>query len=429
MKFQTDQVFGVSNEQIMTYIEREKVDNVFIEGIKRNKHIVVYGASKQGKTALTNKHLKEADYIKVNCSYNSQTVDIYNSILRQLNFEFEVSKETTISISGEPKIGLKAKFKIPLVGGIEGSAELGGSIEKDTAKTYKYIEYNLELAQDVSELLIISHFKKRIILENFHYLTQETQRQLSIDLRVFEDYNILFIILGIWREKNRLVQYNGDLVDRLIEIPVEPWIEADLLNIAIKGEKLLNVSFYDIINEILTTTFDSVGVFQELCKEVCYSAGVFETSKQPISLKYQHLSSAIDKKLGDYSSRHVRAIESFVEQKAKSSDDVPLYIAYYFILVVLQSDFATIMEGFKRRILQDKIKKIHHRPDDVRASDIGYFLQNLIGNQIKKEINPPIFDYDNNTASIKIIDSTFYFFLRNIDTALLIEELPKPVGL
>lgn len=28
--------------------------------------------------------------------------------------------------------------------------------------------------------------------------------------------------------KNRLSQYNGDLVDRVIEIPVEPWEASDL---------------------------------------------------------------------------------------------------------------------------------------------------------------------------------------------------------
>lgn len=429
MKYSTNQVFGVSNEPIETYIERNEVDKIFIEGLKRNKHIIIYGASKQGKTALTNKHLNESDYIKVNCSYNSQTIDIYKSILRQLNVEFEESKEVVVSISGEPKVGIKANVKIPFLVSVEANGELGVAIEKNKTTTYKTVEYNLELAQDLSELLRCYKFDKRIILENFHYLNEDTQKQLAIDLRVFEDYNILFIVLGIWREKNRLVQYNGDLLDRLIELPVEPWLEDDLLEIAIKGEKLLNVSFCEIVQDLLTTTFDSVGVFQELCKEICISAGVNETSKDLVSFTKGHLDKAIKKKLDDYSSRHYRCIESFVEQKAKSSDEVPLYIPYYFILVVLKSDFDTIMEGFKRKVLQEKIKELHHRADDVRPSDMGYFLQNLISSQVKKNITPPIFDYDNSTSSIKIIDSTFYFFLRNINTNELIEDLPKPNGI
>lgn len=53
--FETSRVFGVSNDEVYTYIEREKVDTLFLEGLTKNKHIIIYGSSKQGKTALTNK--------------------------------------------------------------------------------------------------------------------------------------------------------------------------------------------------------------------------------------------------------------------------------------------------------------------------------------------------------------------------------------
>lgn len=63
-----NEVYGVSNQMIETYIERKEVDYLFLEGLQRRKHIIIYGASKQGKTSLTNKHLTENDYVKVNCS-------------------------------------------------------------------------------------------------------------------------------------------------------------------------------------------------------------------------------------------------------------------------------------------------------------------------------------------------------------------------
>jgi len=79
--------------------------------------------------------------------------------------------------------------------------------------------------------------------------------------------------------------------------------------------------------------------------------------------------------------------------------------------------------------LQEKIKEIHHRSDDVRPSDMGYFLKNLVASQISKGISPPIFDYDNSTSSIKIIDSTFYFFIKNCDREDVLEDLALPEGL
>ena len=425
----TNQVFGVSNEDISTYIERPKVDLLFKDGLTKNKHIIVFGASKQGKTSLTNKHLQTDDYIKINCSPNSNPIDIYKSILRQLQIEFEDSREVTKTISGEGKAGIKATVKIPLLGSVEASGEGGGKQETENKHGYKKIEYNLELAQDISELLRQISFKKRIVLENFHYLNEDTQKQLAIDLRIFEDYNILFIILGIWRERNRLAQFNGDLLDRMIEVPVEPWEKDDLMKIIMAGSAQLNVSFDGISDQFIDTCFDSVGVFQELCKEACNAAGISETVDKTVPITSDHLTQAIEKKYRDYSSRHIKCLETFVEQKSRSSDEVPLYIPYYFIKVLLDEQFEDVTKGLKRRSLQDKIKAMHHRPDDVRPSDMGYFLQTLVSTQIKKGISPPIFDFDSSTTSVKIIDSTFYFFLRNCDPTEIAEYIPAPPGL
>jgi hypothetical protein len=425
----TNQVFGVSNELIDTYIERPKVDNLFLQGLQKNKHIIIYGASKQGKTSLTNKHLTENDYVKVNCSPFSTTLDIFNSIVRQLNIEIIESTDITTTVGGEIKVGVKAKIKIPFFGGGEAETEAKGSGQKEKGLTYKVIDYNLALAQDISELLREVKFKKRIILENFHYLEEVIQKQLSIDLRIFEDYNILFIILGIWREKNRLSQFNGDLVDRVIEVPVEPWEKSDLGKITQVGLPLLNVDFTKVIDYIIDSCFDSVGVFQEICKESCYSAGINETKTELIEISKENVDNAIEKKLNDYASRHIRCLESFIDQKGKSSDEVPLYIPYYFIKVLLDESFENITPGLKRKSIQEKIKETHHRAESVRASDMGYFLRNLVSNQIKKNISPPIFDYDISTSSVKIIDSTFYFFLKNCDREEVVENLMIPEGL
>ncbi len=203
----TTEVFGVSNEEIASYIVRNQVDERFIEGLQRNKHIIVFGASKQGKTSLTNKYLKESEFIRINCSPQTKVIDIYKSILRQLKVEF---------------------------------------------------------------------------------------------------------------------------------------------------------------------------------------------------------------------------IETFIEQKAKTSDEIPLYLGYYFIRVLFDLSFQDIEAGLKRKFIHGKIKEIHHRPDDVRSSDMGYFLSNIIQNQINKNIIPPLFDYDRSTSTIKIIDSTLYFFLKTADKEEILSEFETP---
>ena len=173
----------------------------------------------------------------------------------------------------------------------------------------------------------------------------------------------------------------------------------------------------------------SVGVFQEICKESCYAAGINETQAAFKEITQANVDTAIKKKLEDYSSRHNRCLESFIEQKARGSQEVPLYIPYYFVKVLFNEPLEVIIQGLKRKTLQEKIKDIHHRPDDVRPSDMGYFLKNLVASQISKSISPQIFDFDNSTTSVKIIDSTFYFFVKNCDRAEVIENLVIPEGI
>ena len=112
---------------------------------------------------------------------------------------------------------------------------------------------------------------------------------MAFHLRVFEDYNILFIVLGIWREKNRLAQFNGDLQDRLIEIPVEPWSKEHFETVAKRGGEILNVSFENILDEIVENSFDSIGVFQEICKECCLSSNADSDLNNLTLIKQEHL--------------------------------------------------------------------------------------------------------------------------------------------
>jgi hypothetical protein len=92
-------------------------------------------------------------------------------------------------------------------------------------------------------------------------------------------------------------------------------------------------------------------------------------------------------------------------------------------------DSLNIENGLKRAEIHSGIQKIHHRPDDVRPSDMSYFLHNMTENQIKKDIIPPLFDYDRSTRKLKVIDSTLYFFLRNTNTEDLFEEFDAPIGI
>lgn len=430
MNHRTEDVFGVKSTLVKSYIERDVVDARFRAALASNNEVVVYGSSKQGKTSLILKHLSEEEYVKVECSPQTQPVDIYKSILRQLNIRYIESE--TFEEGGEHggKISAGFKVKIPFLGGTDVSAELNDKKSQSTERVEQYVEYNLSLAQDLSELLKANKCDKFVILENFHYLSIEVQESLAYDLRIFQDHHIVFIVLGIWREANRLAQYNGDLLDRITEVPVEPWEKNDFGRLIDLGESLLNVSFSSVRDMLIEESFDSVGVVQEICKLCCLNAGVVETASSRVEITEQHLKDALAQKAKDYGARHIRNFESFVDIRVRTSTQSgkpSLAYPYYFIRLLLTHSFDDIQKGLSRAVLLEEIRKIHHRPDDVRSSDLGAFLHNVTQHQIGKKIQPPFVDYDRGGKIMKIIDSSLYFFLKNCDREEILGDIPNPI--
>ena len=430
MKYKTSDVFGVRSQLIESYIERPSVDELFSAALQDKNQVIVYGSSKQGKTSLTLKHLDPDGYVKVECSPQTQAIDIYRSILRQSNITYFESDTQGLSFEIASNINAGVKVKVPFMG----EANLGaGTADKQTkTNTSKelYIEYNLELAQDVSELLRKKGIEKFIVLENFHYLSPEVQERLAYDLRVFQDLGVIFIVLGIWREANRLVQFNGDLLDRVTEVPVEPWLNEDFARVIEKGSKLLNVDFTRIQDKLIKSSFDSVGVVQELCKQCCIAAGVKETSDTTITISEEDLLSALETKAGEYGGRHIRNFESFVDIARKTSNQSgkpSLAFPFYFIQLLLKTDLDNIEQGLSRSTLLEGVRKVHHRPEDVRSGDLGAFLHNITQHQINKRIQPPFVDYDRGSKLLKIIDSSLYFFLRHCDREAILADIPHPI--
>ena len=87
---------------------------------------------------------------------------------------------------------------------------------------------------------------------------------LSLDSLRNQELGVRFVVLGVWREKNRMAQFNGDLLDRVVEVPVEPWIEVDFKRVAAKGGEVLAVEFSDeVLTAAIRASFSSIGVFQE----------------------------------------------------------------------------------------------------------------------------------------------------------------------
>ncbi|MFH2065648.1 MAG: hypothetical protein ABIK15_10665 [Pseudomonadota bacterium] len=432
MAIQTKDVFGVSSKPVLSYIERPSVDDKFVEALKSDKQIVVYGSSKQGKTALVTKHLPYEDNITVSVTPKTNVIDIYASILRQLGIKIKVSGQDSKGREAGMTVGMSFKALIPLFGSANAKLDANAKSQIGENQQYEEVPFNLELPQDISEL--VHRIKKEVvvIIENFHYLDDDKQQQLAFDLRTFQELGIQFIILGVWREKNRLIQFNGDLLDRVTEVPVEPWTEGEFHEVAEKGARELNIKIHEnVISACTNASFSSIGVFQELIKRTCVLSGIEKKSmltKDVENVEFVH--TAVSSKASEYAGRHQRALESIAagNVSTRSTDGVqPLFLPYYLVKMILETGYAGVGNGIRRATIQEKIQASHHRGTDVRASDLSNLLHNLAKLQSNKNISPPIIDYDKTNKILQIVDSTFYFFLRHANLEEIANEIPSPL--
>lgn len=429
-----EQVFGVSKDLVASYTDRTAVDEAMANALRQTRQIIVYGSSKQGKTAVVQRHVTEESRVTVHCSPQTKTEDMYRSLLRQMGVEITTEKTNDVGREMGTTLGAKFTAMLPFFGSGEAETSATLNATKNDGSRREMIVFKLSLSQDVGELLCkVNAGNKFFVVENFHYLTPDVQSAFAFDLRTFEEMGLRFIILGVWREANRLIQYNGDLQDRIAEIPVEPWQTADFANVVEKGEKALNVKFSDDVrNKIFSQAHGSIAVVQEILKKLCEKSSILETHTGSTPFLVDNVALvdvAVAEKVQEYSSRHVRSLESIAavsRVRRTNEDTASLFLPYYTVKVLVNRTYAELREGIERNMLRDLIKVDHPTPDNIRTSDLTQMLLRLSQIQATANIVPPLFDYDRGTHRVKIVDSTLYFFIDNCEPGDVMAEIPHP---
>lgn len=367
--------------------------------MKSDKQIIVYGSSKQGKTALVKKYIDYDDNIVISLSPKHTLKDIYQTILRKSGITLRTSYTKGSGQSSTAKGKARIQGAIALV--LKGTAEVGldRSTNHSSTENYDEIEFNLELPDDVADIINRHGNKKVVILENFHYLSEEVQKDFAYDLRTFQELKVRFVIVGVWKESNRLSQFNGELQDRIDEIPVEPWTNEDFFRIIAKGEQELNIKFATTVKHLcLDNSFASVGVFQELLRLTCINFGIFNKGDSVFIDSEDSFNKALVEKTKDYSERHLKNLEAIASgnnTQVQKDKPLPFFMHYYIVTDILSQGYDAIKNGGMSKLcMMHSIKQKHHRSNDLRGGHLTTALKGLVELQSNKSINPPVIAYD-----------------------------------
>lgn len=399
------EVFGVSTTvPKYTYVDRLGLDGQFKYFLEADRHLVVHGGSKQGKTILRRKHLADAQCIVLPCGPNDTLESLYDRILRQTDTTVtsSSSKATTTGAEG----GTKGSISLALPFVAEATVGAGGKVSSKTTQSAEEKHVGADVSIDlVARAIRLSH--RRLVIEDFHYLAEDEQKKLAFALKALWDAKVFVIIIGIWAEQNLLAVYNNDLSGRVEEIDVR-WTDDELREVISKGEETLNIAILpQIVDDIIKDANKNVGLLQRLAEGACMESGITETQTYRRTLDdLAALNRCRESVCRTFEHRYF-SFASFVSRGFKNPDKTKLKLYRQIIRACIEAPEADLVDGLDRQILLTKIQKYEPAAD---MTNLQKALSRLDRLQTERKITPPVLTYGLTSRMVVLVDRELLFY-------------------
>lgn len=416
---QLGKVFGVAASiPDYTYVDRANLDKKFKYLLSRDQHIVIHGASKQGKTILRKKNLPEWQCLNVQCRSNSTLEEIYHEILRLLGTHIPTEITKTLTLGAEGKAKASAGVKLPFIASGTGEIEGSGNLEQSSESVYEPIGVNPDSIGYIGEQ--IKESNKKVVIEDFHYLPDAEKRRLAFDLKALWDNSVFFIIIGIWADQNLLTYYNGDLSGRVSEIDVQ-WNDKELTEVLSKGEKTLNFCFLETIKqEILNDANQNVGLLQRIAERYCFEADILENLKQTKVVNDVDALDRCRRAICTEESVRYRQFSESVSRGFRTSESSELKVYGRIVRVCIEASDFELCNGLHR---DEILTRINQSQPQVRLSDLSAALNRLDKLQADRSISPLILSYNPDSRKVQLVDRELLFYRKYGNPIWLWEEI------
>jgi len=420
-------VFGISRSVPHTYVSRSYVDEVFVNSLVRGKHLVVYGGSKQGKTCLRLHCLRPDDYVVVQCSNTSDTAHLYSAILKEAGATVAVAETKTVHGEHKVSVEFQAKAGIPLVGNAAATGDYEHGSGTGVSTERRHLEIDPSDPNDVIRALAAVEFSRLVVLEDFHYLDDEVQRQVAMDLKAFHEKSSLsFMIVGVWLESNRLILYNGDLGGRLIPIDVDQWQRDDLERVIRTGEDLLNVSFSQPArDEILTRAAGNIALVQEVCYRLCEAQGIFVKQRSPVSVGDVD---SVRATIAEISKEQAGRYRTFLVHLANGFSKEQRHLYTALARIVIRAKSSDLIAGLPGEEIYQGLKRLDANTSDVKSRNVFQALRKVSDLQRQRSVRPPVLDFNSDENALRVVDRGFVVFLNDVDKTELEREIRSGSG-
>jgi DNA-binding Lrp family transcriptional regulator len=403
-----NEVFGISaTVPQYTYVDRSGLDAQFKYFLGSDRHIVVHGGSKQGKTILRRKHLPEAESIVIPCAPDDTVESIFKRILA--NTGATGLKSISTNSSSEDSLGAEAGGQVGF-----GFAKLTSKIAAKTNSARSNVQVDEALGTGISVDVVINAIKRsrrRLVVEDFHYLVEPERKKLAYALKAFWDARVFVVIVGIWAEQNLITVYNNDLSGRIEEIDIT-WNERELREVVTKGENALNIRIAPLITEeLLRDANANVGLLQRLLEGLCLESGVLETRAAAITIGGGPELDRCRLRVCEASDRRYFHFANVVGQGFKNPEKTKLKLYRQIVRVCIE--LATDDELTRGIDKVDMLAKVQYFEGDADATNLEKALVRIDRLQAERDIKPPVLSYGEVSRRLLLVDRELLFYRRH----------------
>lgn len=417
----TDKVFGIAPEvREYSYVDRGNLDSEMITLLGRDTHIAVKGPSKCGKSWLRKKVIERQ--LVVQCRLKKPFTDIYVDALSQLGINILIKEShqgtfrATIGISGEAGTELLTKVGL--------KAAIGG--EKSRSKEEKVAGHDINDLRYVADIIKASGY--RLVIEDFHYMSDEDKKYFAFDLKTLWDYGLFVVIVGIWSQTNLMLHLNQDLSGRVIEISID-WSLEDLKQVILKGGEHLRIDFKNsVIKLLIERAYSNAGLLQQLILKTLDEAGITEG-------KWERQLVDSEKYVNDACMYCAELLNPVYQQFARTvaagirtrSNATGIYARA--MAVLMNATDEELIKGIHARIIYERAKK---RQERIQYGNLKQILEKFHGLQVDDDGRGLILGYNSATEEVTIVDRQLLLYRRFATIKWpweeLIEEADKAGG-
>ncbi|MEF2977029.1 hypothetical protein [Subtercola sp. YIM 133946] len=406
--FKLRNVFGISaNVGSPSYVDRGGLDKLFERALVSDRHIAVHGGSKQGKSWLRARGLPDDQTLLVQCTPSSTPASLLAEALGRLGVSATLSTTKSKEISGS--LDFRAAIELgKLIA--KAKAEGHGSVQGSLESTTELEPVGQTSADLLWVALTIRESGRRLVLEDFHYLSQDAQSEFAFMLKAMGEYGLFVVVVGVWPRDHLLSYFNGDLDGRIVDIHLM-WSNAELTRVVSQGSSALNVMISNQIEQqMVRDAYGSVGLLQRLAEGYLLAEGVTAAtsgSRQRQLTGGTNYLLAREEVANQMQGRYQTFADNFVRGMRRLPEGLEVY--KHILQTATEATDDELIDGIDSAILLQRVLD-HEGADAIRASDLTQALDRIDRLQMKIGVNPVVLTYNRSDRKLFLADRSFLFY-------------------